>query len=65
MDVSILFKMAALGLLVTVICQVLKKSDRDDIAMWVSIVGMIIVLGVAVGMIGDLFEKMRDVFGMP
>ncbi|MBO5363538.1 MAG: stage III sporulation protein AC [Clostridia bacterium] len=65
MDVSILFKMAALGLLVTVICQVLKKSDRDDIAMWVSIVGMIIVLGIAVGMIGDLFEKMRDVFGMP
>lgn len=65
MDVSILFKMAALGLLITVICQVLKKSDRDDIAMWVSIVGMIIVLGVAVGMIGDLFEKMRDVFGMP
>ena len=49
----------------TVICQVLKKSDRDDIAMWVSIVGMIIVLGIAVGMIGDLFEKMRDVFGMP
>ena len=65
MDVSILFKMAALGLLVTVICQVLKKSDRDDIAMWVSIVGMIIVLGISVGMIGDLFEKMRDVFGMP
>lgn len=65
MDVSILFKMAALGLLITVICQVLKKSDRDDIAMWVSIVGMIIVLGIAVGMIGDLFEKMRDVFGMP
>lgn len=65
MDVSILFKLAALGLLITVICQVLKKSDRDDIAMWVSIVGMIIVLGVAVGMIGDLFEKMRDVFGMP
>lgn len=65
MDVSILFKMAALGLLVTVICQVLKKSDRDDIAMWVSIVGMIIVLGIAVGMIGDLFEKMQDVFGMP
>ncbi len=60
-----MFKMAAIGLLVTVICQVLKKSDRDDIAMWVSIVGMIIVLGVAVGMIGDLFEKMRDVFGMP
>ena len=65
MDVSILFKMAALGLLITVICQVLKKSDRDDIAMWVSIVGMIIVLGIAVGMIGDLFVKMRDVFGMP
>ena len=64
MDVSILFKMAALGLLVTVICQVLKKSDRDDIAMWVSIVGMIIVLGIAVGMIGDLFEEIMQIFNL-
>ena len=55
MDISILFKIAAIGIIVTVICQILKKSDRDDVATVVSIVGLVIVLTVAVSMIGDLF----------
>ena len=64
MDVSILFKIAAVGIIVNVICQILKKSDRDDIATFVSIVGLIIVLAVVVGMIGDLFEQIRNIFGL-
>lgn len=64
MDITILFKMAAIGIIVTVICQILKKSDRDDIATLVSIVGLIIVLAVVVGMIGDLFEQIREIFGL-
>ncbi len=62
MDVSILFKIAAIGIIVTVICQILKKSDRDDIATLVSIVGLVIVLFVVVGMVGDLFEEIQRVF---
>ena len=62
MDVTILFKIAAIGIIVTVICQVLKKSDRDDIATLVSIVGFIIVLMVVVGMIGELFEEIKNIF---
>ena len=64
MDISILFKMAAVGLIVTVICQILKKSDRDDIAMLVSIVGVVIVLGIVVGMIGELFGNIKEIFGI-
>ncbi len=64
MDVTILFKMAAIGILVTVICQILKKSDRDDIATLVSIVGLIIVLAVVVGMVGDLFTQIKEIFGL-
>lgn len=64
MDVTILFKMAAIGIIVTVICQILKKSDRDDIATLVSIVGLIIVLAVVVGMVGDLFTQIKDIFGL-
>ena len=64
MDISILFKMAAVGLIVTVICQILKKSDRDDIAMLVSIVGVVIVLGIVVGMIGELFGNIEEIFGI-
>ncbi len=62
MDVTILFKMAAIGIIVTVICQILKKSDRDDIATLVSIVGLVIVLAVVVGMVGDLFTQIREIF---
>ena len=64
MDITILFKMAAIGIIVTVICQILKKSDRDDIATLVSIVGLVIVLAVVVGMIGDLFEQIQRIFGL-
>lgn len=54
--------MAAIGIIITVICQILKKSDRDDIATLVSIVGLVIVLGVVVGMVGDLFENIGEIF---
>ena len=64
MDITILFKMAAIGIIITVICQILKKSDRDDIATLVSIVGLVIVLAVVVGMIGDLFAQIKTIFGL-
>lgn len=64
MDISILFKMSAIGIIITVICQILKKSDRDDIATLVSIVGLVIVLGVVVGMVGDLFTQIKEIFGL-
>jgi stage III sporulation protein AC len=64
MDITILFKIAAIGIIITVICQILKKSDRDDIATLVSIVGLVIVLAVVVGMIGDLFQQIQEIFGL-
>ena len=62
MDINVLFKIAAIGILVTVITQVLKKSDRDDIATLVSLVGLIIVLTIVISMVVDLFENVRDIF---
>ena len=64
MDISVIFKLAAIGIVITVVCQVHKKSDRDDIATVVSIVGLVIVLTVAVTMIGDLFSAIREIFGV-
>ena len=64
MDITVLFKMAAIGIIITVICQILKKSDRDDIATLVSIVGLVIVLAVVGGMVGDLFEQIQEIFGL-
>ena len=61
-DISIIFKLAAIGILITVVCQVLKKSDRDDFATVVSIVGLVIALTIAVTMIADLFGVIQEIF---
>ena len=64
MDISIIFKIAAVGIIITIICQVLKKSDRDDIATIVSLVGLIIVLTAVITMISQLFEQVRGLFSI-
>lgn len=64
MNVEIIFKIAAIGILITVVCQILKKSDRDDIATLVSIAGLIIVLTVVIGMVADLFESIKTIFNL-
>ena len=64
MDISILFKIAAIGIIITVICQILKKSDRDEIATLVSIIGLVIVLAVVVSRVGDLFTQIKGIFGL-
>ncbi len=64
MNIDIIFKIAAIGILVAVICQILKKNDRDDIATMVSIVGLVIVLSFVVSMIGDLFQNIKDIFNL-
>ena len=62
--IDIIFKIAAIGIIITVICQVLKKSDRDDIATLVSLAGLIIVLTLVISMISELFINIRDIFGL-
>ena len=62
MQIDIIFKIATIGILITVITQILKKSDRDDIATLVSLVGFIIVLGIVITMISQLFETIKNIF---
>ena len=62
MGVEIIFKIAAIGILIAVITQVLKKSDRDDIATLVSLAGLIIVLALVINMISELFENIKNIF---
>ena len=64
MDVNLLFKIAAVGILVTVIGQVLKHSGREEHAFLVSLAGLIIVLFWIVPYIYDLFDKIKSVFLM-
>lgn len=64
MSIDIIFKIASIGILITVICQILKKSDRDDIATLVSLAGLIIVLTLVIGMVSDLFESIKSIFNL-
>lgn len=62
MSIDIIFKIAAIGILITVITQVLKKSDRDDIATFVSLVGLIIVMTLVINMVSELFDTIKNIF---
>lgn len=64
MSVDIIFRIAAIGVLITVICQILKKSDRDDIATLVGIAGLVIVLSIVISLIAELFESVKDIFSL-
>ena len=64
MDVSLILKVAGIGLLVGVLCQVLSKSGRDDHASFVSIAGIIIVLLLLITKLSDLINAIESVFGL-
>ena len=63
-NIDIVFKIAAVGVLIAVLSQLLIKSGRDDIALMVSVTGLIIVLLVVVQMVSDLFENIKSIFGL-
>lgn len=61
-SIDVIFKIAAIGLLIAIISQVLKKSDREDIATLVSIAGLIIVLTMIISMVSELFDNIKNIF---
>ena len=63
MDISLILKVAGVGILVTVACQILSRAGREDQATLVSIAGIVIVLMMLVSEIGELFLTVREVFG--
>ena len=64
MDVSLLLRVAGVGMLVAVTCQVLSKSGKDEQALLLTLTGMVLVLIMLVGQIGELITTVRTVFGL-
>jgi stage III sporulation protein AC len=62
MDINLLFKIAAIGILVAVLHQVLVRAGREDQAMMTTLTGVIIVLMLVISQISALFETVRTVF---
>ena len=62
MEVGLIFKIAAVGILVSVISQILKHSGREEQAFLTSLAGLLLVLYWIVPYISDLFESMKKIF---
>ena len=63
MDVDLIFKIAAVGILVAVLNILLTRSGREDQALMTSITGLVVVLVIVVQEISELFDLLRDLFG--
>ena len=64
LDVDLIFKIAAVGIVITVLSQVLKQSGREEQSFLLGLAGLVIVLFWIVPYIGDLFETMETMFSL-
>ena len=64
MDVDLIFKIAAIGILVSELNQVLSRSGRDEQATMTTLAGLVVVLMMVVQQISGLFELVKNLFGL-
>ena len=64
MDVELVFKIAAVGILVSVLNQVLTRSGREEQATMTTLAGLIVVLMMVITQISDLFNTIKQLFGL-
>jgi stage III sporulation protein AC len=64
MEIDLLFKIAAIGILVAVLHQVLVRAGREDQAMMTTLAGLVIVLTLVIKEISTLFDSVRTMFGL-
>ena len=63
MDVSLILRVAGIGILVAIAAQILSKSGRDEQATFVTVAGVIVVFLLLIQEIGTLFDTVRATFG--
>lgn len=64
MNVELIMKVAGVGMIVAVVCQILSKAGRDEQSTLVSIAGIVVILCLLVEEIGTLFNMLKEVFGL-
>ena len=64
MGVEIIFKIAAVGILTAVVGQILKQSGKEEIATFSTLAGLVIVLMMVLDLIGNLFDTVKNMFGL-
>lgn len=64
MGTDIILKIAGIGLLTAIVCVILKRSDRDDIATFATLAGLILVIVLVMDMVGGLFDTIKDILSL-
>ena len=64
MGIELILKIAGIGILVAVACQLLKQTGRDDISMITALAGIVIALMMVVNQIGSLLSSVSSIFGL-
>ncbi len=63
-QVDLLFKLAGLGVVVAVLCQVLTRAGREELSTLVTVVGLVIALFLVVDLVADLFSSLQSIFAL-
>lgn len=64
MEIDFVFRIGAIGILVTVVSLLLKRAGREDMAALATMAGLIVVLMMVVGMVSEFFESIRAMFAL-
>lgn len=64
MDIGTIMQVAGIGILISATCQILNKYGKDEQATLLSLVGIVVVLIMLISRIGELYETIREVFGL-
>jgi stage III sporulation protein AC len=64
LSVDLVFKIAAIGVLVSVLAQVLSRAGRDDMAMLTTLTGLVIVLLMVANLVSDFFTSVKSIFNL-
>ena len=63
-QIELLFKLAGLGVVVAVLCQVLTRAGREELSTLVTVVGLVIALFLVVDLVADLFSSLQSIFAL-
>ncbi|WP_139994491.1 stage III sporulation protein AC [Paenibacillus paridis] len=62
MDVSAIFQIAGIGIVIAMIHSVLKQMGKEDMAHWVTLIGFVVVLFMVVRLLNELFQEIKTIF---
>jgi stage III sporulation protein AC len=62
MDVSAIFQIAGIGIVIAMIHSVLKQMGKEDMAHWVTVIGFVVVLFMVVRLLNELFQEIKTIF---